>query len=120
MNAMPGPIIEWFHVSFNDTLIHIKIDILGRDEINDSLMWSDIIRVCFKTGDFLSSDEILIFTKSRPESYLIPTEADGALDLWGEIIKRGVFDAELAIRAATAGEDEIFCWPQDTWIRWSE
>ena len=98
----------------------IRIDIPEREVINDSIRWDDIVRICFKTGDFLSSDEILIFVKSREESYLIPTEADGGSSLWGEIIQRKLFDAELAIKAATAGEDEIFCWPQDTWIRWSE
>ena len=110
---MAGPINEWYHVSFDDELVYIKIDIPGREEINDSLRWSEIIRICFKTGDFLSSDEILIFIKSRPESYLIPTEADGAPGLWGEIIKRRFFDAELAIKAVSASDGEVFCWPKD-------
>ena len=109
---MVGPIKEWFHVTFDVDSIHIHIGVPERDEIRESFSWSEIIRICFKTGDFLSSDEIYIFIKSRPESYLIPTEADGGSSLWGEIIDRGLFDAELAIKAATSPADELFCWPE--------
>ena len=83
---MAGPIEVWFHVTFDVGSIHIHIDIPEREEVRESLSWSEIIRVCFKTGDFMSPDEIYIFIKSRPESYLIPTEADGGSSLWGEIM----------------------------------
>lgn len=116
---MAGPIEEWFHVTFDNDLIHIHIDAPGQAEIKESFHWSEIIRICFKTGDFLISDEMLIFIKSRPESYQIPTKVDGGSDLWAEIIERGLFDAELAIRAASSSE-ELFCWPEDTWITWTE
>ena len=109
---MVGSLSEWFHVSFDQNSIHIKIDPEGREKRTDSLEWEDIIRVCFKTGNFLTSDEIYIFVVSRNESYLIPTEADGATDLWGEIIERKLFDAKLAIEVATANPDELFCWPE--------
>ncbi|MFW9850253.1 MAG: hypothetical protein ACFFF4_14040 [Candidatus Thorarchaeota archaeon] len=109
---MVGPLEEWFHVTFDDDSIYIHIHAPGRDEIRESITWSEIIRVCFKTGDFLSPDEIYIFVSHRPESYLIPTEADGGSELWGEFIDRKLFDAELAIRAATAPENSLFCWPE--------
>ena len=109
---MAGPIEEWFHITFDVDSIHIHIDIPEREEVRESFSWSEIIRVCFKTGDFMSPDEIYIFIKSRPESYLIPTEADGGSSLWGEIIDRGFFDAELGIKAATSPADELFCWPE--------
>ena len=110
---MAGPIEEWFHVTFDVDSIHIHIDIPEREEVRESISWSEIIRVCFKTGDFMSPDEIYIFIKSRPESYLIPTEADGGSALWGGIIDRGLFDADLAIKAATASSEELFCWPEN-------
>ena len=109
---MAGPIIEWFHVTFDDELIRVHLDAPGQEEIRESISWSEIIRVCFKTGDFMSPDEIYIFINSRPESYLIPSVAEGGADLWGEIINRGLFDAELAIKAATSPADELFCWPE--------
>jgi len=110
---MVGPINEWFRVTFDSTLIHIKINTPGKEEIRDAIKWTAITRVCFKTGDFMSSDEIYLFIDSRPESYLIPTEADGGADLWGEIIERKLFDANLAIKAATSPSDELFCWPRE-------
>jgi hypothetical protein len=58
----------------------------------------------------MDCDEIYIFTSERPESYLIPMEASGALELWNEIIKRELFSAKLAVEAAsTVGQ--LFIWP---------
>jgi hypothetical protein len=56
------------------------------------------------------SDGIYVFTNQRPESYVIPTEANGGGALWSEILRRGLFDPSLAIEAArsTGG---IYCWP---------
>jgi len=56
------------------------------------------------------SDEIYVFTTQRPESYLIPTEAKGGSELWSEIIRRGLFGPELAIKAASSVEG-LFCCP---------
>jgi hypothetical protein len=50
---------------------------------------------------------LYIFIKDRKESYLIPTEANSGLELWGEIIDRDFFDAELAIKIATESEGYI-------------
>jgi hypothetical protein len=71
----------WFHVSFDDEKIYIHIHAPEQEEFRVTVQWSEIIRVCFKTGDLFTPDEIYIFVTSRPESYLIPTEADGATDL---------------------------------------
>jgi hypothetical protein len=83
----------------------------GSEEWREHIEWNRIVRVCFKTGDLLESDEIYIFTDERPESYLIPTEASGGLDLWNEIIRRALFNAELAIKAASSPAGELFCDP---------
>jgi hypothetical protein len=39
-----------------------------------------------------------------------PTEADGGTDLLSELMRRGLFDAGLPIRAAQAVSG-LFCWP---------
>jgi hypothetical protein len=57
------------------------------------------------------SDGIYVFTTLRPESFVIPAEASGGAALWNEIVRRGLFDAELAIEAASASEG-LFCWPE--------
>ena len=101
---------DWFRVGFDDTVINIRVNPPERPAWESRVEWARIIRVCFKAGDLFTTDEIYLFTDERPESYLIPTEAGGGAALWDEIIRRGVFDAELAIEAASA-TDRLFCWP---------
>ncbi|MBC7901550.1 MAG: hypothetical protein H7070_16025 [Saprospiraceae bacterium] len=101
---------EWFLVQFNAENIHVDARPPGRDGWQADIRWDSIVRVCFKTGDLLDSDEIYIFTDERSESYVIPTEAGGGIDLWYEIIGRKLFDAEIAIQAASSN-GEVFCWP---------
>ena len=103
---------EWFLVSFDDEAIHLHASPYSEKAWYVRIEWENIIRICFKAGDFLDSDEIYIFTNERPESDLIPIDAGGGSDLWNEIIKRNLFDAELAIKAAFA-EGEVFCTPED-------
>ncbi len=102
---------DWFTVTFDDAWVRLQADAPERLSWEQQFRWEDIRRICFKPGDLFASDEIYIFTGQRPESYLIPIEAAGGQELWYEILHRGLFDAELAIRAATATEG-IFCWPQ--------
>ena len=103
--------MEWFQVSFNQQNIELDVNPPGGDGWKAEIYWKDIIRVCFIPKDFLLTDELYIFTSLRPESYLIPTEAKGAMELWYEIISKNLFDAQLAIRVATASEG-LFCWPE--------
>jgi hypothetical protein len=105
------PLSEWFRVNFDETGVELNVEPPGREPWKSSIKWERVIRVCFKSGDLLSSDEIYIFTDERPESWLIPTEAFGGMELWYEIIERGLFDAETAIKAAT-GTNELFCCPE--------
>ena len=107
------PLDEWFFVQFDDIEFTMEGHPPGGEAWKVSINWADIIRICFKPGDLFDQDEIYIFTKHRPESYVIPTEASGALKLWSEIIQRELFDAQLAIEAATKGEG-LYCWPPPT------
>lgn len=101
---------DWFKTSFDEEGITLDVNPPAFDPWQSRIEWSRIIRICFKAGDFLETDEIYIFTDERPESRVIPTEAAGGLDLWNEIVRRGLFDAELAIRAASSS-NELFCDP---------
>ena len=102
----------WYHVSFDEEYIYRNVDPLGQEGWNDKLRWEDIIRICYHPGGFLETDELYIFTKEREESYLIPLEADGTQELWGKILERNLFDAEMAIKLATMS-DGLYCWPED-------
>lgn len=104
------PLREWYFVSFDDSAIALQVNPPDGVAWKETIQWERIIRVCFKAGDWSESDEIYIFTDERAESYVIPTEADGGQALWCEILNRMLFDAEIAIEAATA-TNEIFCSP---------
>ena len=103
---------DWYTVDFDDERIYLRGNSPGGEPWVVEIGWADIVRVCFQAQDLFISDEIYLFTRQRPESYVIPTEAFGGAELWGEIIARGLFDAELAVQAAMAA-DELFCWPAE-------
>ena len=101
---------DWYRVRFSDTGIQLDVSPPGKAAWQAVIAWADITRVCFKAEDGLASDGWYLFTKHRPESYAVPVEADGGDVLLDELLKRKLFDADLAIRAAMAS-DEVFCWP---------
>jgi hypothetical protein len=101
---------EWFSVLFDDTAIVLQANPPGATAWQATIAWEHIIRVCFEAGDWSESDTIYIFTYERPESYVVPIEADGGQALWSEILRRNLFDAEMAIAAATA-TNKLFCFP---------
>lgn len=103
---------DWYAVDFDDE--HIRLDVRppGREPWEAEIGWADIVRVCFKAEDLFLSDGLYLFVRQRPESYAIPLEALGGAELWGAIVQRGLFDADLAIRAAMA-TNELFCWPPE-------
>ncbi|AFY66245.1 hypothetical protein [Geitlerinema sp. PCC 7407] len=106
---MPS-LAEWYIVRFDESRIALQVNPPHGNPWSDEIPWQHIIRICFKTGDWFESDEVYIFTNQRPESYVIPTEANGGQELWFEILKRNLFDAELAVEAAkTIGQ--LFCFP---------
>lgn len=98
------PLSEWFTVSFNDETVTLNVNPPGKTPLCDEFKWKDVIRVCFKAEGLHLSDGIYVFTSKRPENYVIPTEAKGGCELWGEIVGRGLFDADLAVKAAAASE----------------
>jgi hypothetical protein len=108
---MRRPVSEWFTVEFDSQVVRMEAEPPGRAAWSEQFRWSDIERVCFKSEDFATSDGVYVFTRLRPESYVIPIEAQGGQDFWAEVIERGLFDAELAIQAAGSAGG-TFCWPE--------
>ncbi|HEY9627322.1 MAG TPA: HEAT repeat domain-containing protein [Coleofasciculaceae cyanobacterium] len=105
-----APLREWYSVGFDERAIALQVSPPNGIAWEETISWERIIQVCFKTGDWMESDEIYLFTDERPESYVIPTEAEGGSALWSEILARKLFDAEMAIQAATTNH-ELFCSP---------
>lgn len=106
----PGPVSDWFSVSFDAERVYLEAAPPGRTPWKQDFAWADVVRVCLKTEDLTLSDGLYIFTRTRPESYVIPAEARGGAEFFSALMNRGLFDAELAIRAATTS-GKVFCWP---------
>jgi hypothetical protein len=101
---------DWYQVRFDDGYIYRNVEPPDGEAWSDQIAWQRVRRVCIYAADLYSSDEIYIFTDERPESYVIPTEASGGLELFHELIGRHLFDPEMAIRVASA-TNELFCYP---------
>jgi hypothetical protein len=107
----PTSLSDWYAVSFDSTHVYRRAA-LPTDPWQDSFAWDEIIRVCYERGeDFLASDTFYIFVKDRAQSFSIPSEANGGAELWGEIIRRGLFDAKTSIKISVGELQGICCWP---------
>jgi len=109
---MSQPLSEWFSVAFDAETVSLSARPPGRKPWTQGFRWTDIERVCFKAEGLEASDGVYIFTRLRPESFVIPTEARGGSEFWAEVIRRGHFDPELAISAASSVSG-TFCWPPE-------
>ena len=103
-------ISKWFKISFDDEWIRLDVSPPNRQSWSQAFRWSDIERICFEAEAFLVSDGLYIFTQQHPESFHVPIEGNGGQAFWDEIIRRGLFNAEMAIEIATAPEG-VRCWP---------
>jgi len=102
---------QWFRVSFGEHSVYRHAAPPGQVEWRDEFAWGDVIRVCLEAQDFTGADSLYIFVRRRSESYVIPLEAERGQEVFAELIRRKLFDAELAIRAASITEG-LFCWPE--------
>jgi hypothetical protein len=102
----------WFRVTWNDDEVSLDVEPPGRTAWTASFPWSSVMRVCFKAEGLEASDGIYVFTSLRPESFVIPVEASGGLEVWNEIVRRRLFDAGLAVKVASLSEG-LVCWPAD-------
>jgi hypothetical protein len=106
----PPRLRDWFHVTWSDAAVELDVAPPGSDAWRASFKWSSVTKVCLQAEGSLASDGIYVFTADRPESYAIPTEADGGAGFWEEILRRGLFDSELAVTAAQS-PGGLYCWP---------
>jgi hypothetical protein len=104
------PLTEWFQVRFDDAGINLQVSPPEQESWAAQIKWERIIRVCFNAGDLDNPDVIYVFTDERPESYPIPSEADIEGALWNEMLRRKLFDAEIAIEAMSS-TNKLFCCP---------
>jgi hypothetical protein len=103
-------LLEWFVVEWDEKEVRLQASPPGGNPWKQSFQWKSITRICYKAEGLEASDGVYVFTSDRPESYAIPVEAAGGSAFWEEILRRGLFDARLAIQAALSPEG-LFCWP---------
>lgn len=103
---------NWYFITWDEEYIYRNVSPPGKKPWSDSFKWNDIIRICFNATAPLYPDEYIFFTSERPESYLIPSEANGAFELWNVVLEKELFDSDLAIKAATS-INGLFCWPSE-------
>ncbi len=102
--------MDWYSISFNEQTISFDVRPPNLSPWNATIRWDEISRVCYKTGEFPEPDDIYIFVRNREHSYRIPSTATNAEDLWAEILRRDLFDAEVAVQLLTTS-NEIQCFP---------
>jgi hypothetical protein len=102
-------ISQWFRVRFDEEDVYIEANPPGRAPWAQRFAWAFVERILFRAEGFEVSDGIYVFIRGRAESFVIPIEASGS-ELWSEIIRRGLFDGELAIAASTSTGGDYW-WP---------
>lgn len=101
--------MDWYTITFDEHGFQRDVRPPGRPAWQDAVAWDEIVRVCLEMGDFMEPDSLYVFTGERPESYMLPLPA--ADDLLHELIRRGLYPAELAIEAASS--IGLFCFPAE-------
>jgi hypothetical protein len=99
--------MDWFQVYFDATGFYRSAQPPGGERWSDHVRWEVISRACLEMEGLFGSDTLYVFTRERPESYAIPLAAEGGQALLGELIRRQLLDAELALRAASS--EGLFC-----------
>jgi hypothetical protein len=100
----PRRVSDWYFLTFDDRVVRLEARPPGGEA------WVQEFRCFLAEDDMWVSDGIYVFTAGRPESHNIPSEASGGNEFWAEVLRRGLFDPQLALRAATS-MGALFCWP---------
>ncbi len=87
------------------------------DSWNQSCRWSEITRVCFKDEGSYQSDLILLEVGNRHRPVIVPTEARGADEFFGQLADRGLFAREIRAKAMAETGGATHCWPEDENVR---
>lgn len=104
--------VGWFAITLGTRSFSLQVSPPGREPWQAVIPWDSVSRVCFEAEGPLASDSLHVFTSLRPESWVIPVEAVGGQQLLDQLIRRGLFDARLAIEAVQA-HCGLFCWPPE-------
>ncbi|HUR41964.1 MAG TPA: hypothetical protein VM240_12445 [Verrucomicrobiae bacterium] len=105
------PLQELLAVDFDDKEIRVRVLADLEAEWNQTFLWSDITRVCFKDGGILSSDIVYVTLRDCEKVAQVPTEAKDGHKFFGELCERGLFPEEIWRKAAGDTSGGMHCWP---------
>ena len=78
---------------------------------NQEVRWDNVKRICWKDGGMLSSD-IVYVSRINPDTVaVVPTEAAGGAEFFGELCSRGLFPEHVWREAMGNTSGGLFCWP---------
>ncbi len=88
----PGPIANWYRISFDASQIKIELTPPASPSIR-TIPWSTIASAKFVSNGIMSSDEVWLYAKDRGKVFVkIPTEASGEPEFVGELASRKLLD----------------------------
>lgn len=103
--------MDWYTVTTDADVVTLQVAPRNGEAWDAKFRFDDIVRVCFEAEGLYGSDRLYVFVRDREASYVVPTAATGGAAFFGTLVERHLFDAKLAIEAATSGEGGLFCWP---------
>ena len=104
---------EALSVEFDDVEIRVRaMDESVDPNWNQTLLWTNIKRVCWKDGGLSSSDVILISQLEPARVIVVPTEARGGHEFFGALCERNLFPEHVWRRALGDTSGGTYCWPE--------
>lgn len=107
------PLSEHLAVVCSDEGVAVQVLSGMEQEWNQSCRWMDIKRVCFKDQGIYQSDLIYLEVANQERPVIVPTEARGGDEFFGQLEERGLFPREIWAKAIAETGGATHCWPEN-------
>ena len=109
--ARTRPLADLLAVTFNDEQIQVEVLADLPPELNATVRWNEIARVCWGDGGLMGSDQIFLTRRGDLSVVTIPIEARGGNSLFGALTTRGLFPEHVWRAALADTSGGLYCWP---------
>jgi hypothetical protein len=102
-----------FSVASDDSGFTVTEHQRRKQRIAQGAAWNDVYGVCFKDAG-LGCDCFFIFARNHQEPIMVPVEASGGLEFWGQLKERLLFPQEISgqcVQSSKSGAE--FWWPPE-------
>lgn len=110
-SRQPKPLNQLLKVEFDEEQVTVRVIAELSSDWNQTFLWQNIRRVCFKDGGLFSSDLIYLSLSEREQPAVVPTEALGGSEFFGNLCNRGLFPEEVWRKAVGDTSGGMHCWP---------